>query len=327
MKRTGSPLALLLLAFVLLASACGSSSDDASTGAATTVPAEQASSGQAATRSVDHTMGTTEVPVEPKRIVGLDYDVLDAMTALGFEPVGATESFAGFGIPEYLRDRLGGIELVGTIEEPNLEAIAALEPDLIISSKVRHEQIYEELSQIAPTVFAENVGSTWKQNVPVYGDAVGKREESEQLLADYEARGAEVGERIAGQFGAAPTISVVRFLPDETRIYTKDNFIGSILEDVGLPRPEPQDVEEFALYPSPEQIGLMAGDIIFFTHFGPPEETTAPQVTSDPLWQNLEAVQEGRAYNVPEDHWIVGIGVQAANLVLDDFEEIIVEQG
>ncbi len=118
---------------------------------------------------------------------------------------------------------------------------------------------------------------------------------------------------------------MVRFLPNETRIYTKDNFIGSVLEDVGLPRPEAQDVDEFALYPLPEQIGLMAGDIIFFTHFGPPEET--PQITSDPLWQNLEAVQEGRAYNVPEDHWIVGIGVQAATLVLDDLERLVLDQG
>lgn len=66
------------------------------------------------------------------------------------------------------------MKLVGTIEEPNLEAIAALEPDLVISSKVRHEQIYDELSAIAPTVFAENAGATWKENVLLYGEAVGR---------------------------------------------------------------------------------------------------------------------------------------------------------
>lgn len=38
-------------------------------------------------------------------------------------------------------------------------------------------------------------------------------------------------------------------------------------------------------------------------------------------------MQEGRASNVPEDHWIVGIGVQAANLVLDDFGDLVLQDG
>ncbi|MGH3665078.1 MAG: ABC transporter substrate-binding protein [Egibacteraceae bacterium] len=270
-------------------------------------------------------MGTTEVPAHPTRIVGLDYDVLDAMTALGFEPVGGTEAIPGFDIPEYLRSQLGDMQLVGTIEEPDLEAIAALDPDLIISTKVRHEAIYRRLSQIAPTVFGEDVGSTWKENIPIYGEAVGKGQEAEALLAAYEERATELGEHIAEEFGEEPTISMVRFLHRETRIYLKDNFIGSILDDVGLPRPEAQDVEDFALYPSEEQIELMAGDVIFYTHYGPAEETTLPAITSNPLWQSLDAVERGRAYNVPEDHWIVGIGVQAADLVLDDLEEILLE--
>jgi iron complex transport system substrate-binding protein len=314
--------ALALAALVFVASAgCGGGADDqaAETKAATTVA-------EPAVRPVEHAMGATEITGEPERIVGLDYDVLDTVTALGYEPVGGTEAIAGLGIPEYLRGQVSGMELVGTIEEPSLEAIAALQPDLILSSKVRHEQIYDELSAIAPTVFAEDVGPTWKENVLVYGEALGKRQEAETLLAEYERRAAELGERIQEAFGGQkPTISVVRFLPGETRIYTKDNFIGSILEDVGLPRPKPQDVDEFALYPSEEQIGLMAGDVIFYTHYGPEAETTLPQVTSNPLWKNLEAVRQGRAYNVPEDHWIVGIGVQAASLVLDDLERILLE--
>jgi iron complex transport system substrate-binding protein len=297
---------------LLAAAGCGGSGDE--------------TADENAGRTVTHAMGTAEISGEPERIVGLDYDVLDTLTALGLEPAGGSEAIAGFGIPAYLRDQVGGMKLVGTIEEPSLEAIAALDPDLIISSKVRHEQIYDELSAIAPTVFAENVGATWKQNVPLYGEAVSKRDEAEQLLADYEERAAELGERIADKFGGRkPSISVVRFLPGETRIYQKDNFIGSILEDVGLPRPKPQDVDEFALYPSAEQIGLMAADVVFYTHYGPEAETTLPQVTSNPLWKNLEAVREGRAYNVPEDHWIVGIGVQAANLVLDDLEKLLLE--
>jgi len=311
------------LAAMLLATTAGCGGDEEATPNATETRAAEP-----AVRSVEHAMGTTEIAGEPQRVVGLDYDVLDTVTALGVEPVGGTEAIAGFGIPEYLRDQAGDMKLVGTIEEPSLEAVAGLQPDLILSSKVRHEQIYDELSGIAPTVFAEDVGPTWKENVLVYGEALGKSEDAEAMLAEYEERAAELGERIEEAFGGEkPTISVVRFLPGETRVYTKDNFIGSILEDVGLPRPKPQDVDEFALYPSEEQIGLMAGDVIFYTHYGPKKETTLPQITSNRLWGNLEAVREGRAYNVPEDHWIVGIGVQAAKLVLDDLERILLEGG
>lgn len=322
MSRVFALVVVVLLA--LAAAACGGASQERTAGTQTTTAAT--TTAEPAVRSVEQAMGTTEIVGGPERIVGLDYDVLDTVTALGFEPVAGTEALPGFGIPEYLRGQIGDMELVGTIEEPNLEAIATLKPDLILSSKVRHEQLYDELSALAPTVFAENVGPTWKENVRVYGEAVGKPEEAEAMLAEYEQRAAELGARIAEQFGGErPTISVVRFLPGETRIYMKDNFIGSIIEDVGLPRPEPQDVDEFALYPSEEQVGLMAGDVIFYTHYGPEAETTLPQITSNPLWKNFEAVREGSAYNVPEDHWIVGIGVQAANLVLDDLERVLLE--
>ena len=47
-------------------------------------------------------------------------------------------------------------EVVGLESEVNVEAIAALQPDLIIGNKMRQEAIYEQLSAIAPTVFAED---------------------------------------------------------------------------------------------------------------------------------------------------------------------------
>src|SRR3546814_6831851 len=55
------------------------------------------------------------------------------------------------------------MEVVGLIEEPNLEAIAAQRPDLILGAKERHEALYEELSGIAPTVFTESSGTNWKE--------------------------------------------------------------------------------------------------------------------------------------------------------------------
>lgn len=62
-------------------------------------------------------------------------------------------------------------------------------------------------------------------------------------------------------------VSVVRSRParpaSETRIYQKESFVGTVLEDAGLPRPPAQDVDEFALLNmSEEEIPKMDGDCL-----------------------------------------------------------------
>ncbi|HWB70646.1 MAG TPA: ABC transporter substrate-binding protein [Egibacteraceae bacterium] len=135
-----------------------------------------------------------------------------------------------------------------------------------------------------------------------------------------EARAEALGDRIG-----EPTVSVVRFMPDQTRLYQKASFIGTILQDVGLPRSSSQDVDEFALEIGPEQVELADADVVFFTAYGPEADTTQSQVTSTPLWSNLGAVRGGRIYAVPDDYWMLGIGIQAANLVLDDLERLLAD--
>jgi iron complex transport system substrate-binding protein len=299
-----------LVAAVLALAACGGSGEAGN-------PEEEAG------RTVQHAMGETEVPERPERVVVLDTGELDSAITLGVTPVGAVEAVEGLGYPSYLGEETQDVENVGTIEEPNLERIASLEPDLILSSKLRHEAIYDQLSEIAPTVFTEETGVSWRENFEVHAEALGLQEEGEQVASDYEARMEEFRQAVGED---PPEVSVVRFLPGDTRIYQKASFIGTVLEDAGLPRPESQDVEDFAiLNASAEAIPDMDGDYIFYTVYGPEEETTLADITNDRLWQQLEAVQEGRAYEVSDDTWMLGIGYTAANLVVDDLNRYIVE--
>jgi iron complex transport system substrate-binding protein len=268
------------------------------------------------------------VPYAPERVVVLAQGELDAAIALGVVPVGGPrlENAAG-GPLEYLKDY--DFEIVGTLDEPNLEAVAALQPDLILSNVIYHAKIHDKLMKIAPTVyggFQDTLGYSWKENFLLYAEALGKLDEAEQMLEDWEARAAELGEELA-EAGVKPEISMVRFLPGETRVYQKENFIGRILDDVGLPRPKAQDVDEFALYPSVEQIEVMEGDIIFYANYGPPSDTTQGEVTGSPLWRTLPAVQNGCAFEVVDDVWYAGISIIAANLVLDELERILLDEG
>lgn len=304
--QTGLALALVVTA------ACG---DDDDGGQATSA---------GSTRTITHAMGTTEVPEDPERVVVLDTPQLDAMVAVGVAPVGATRTDVSPDLPAWLGD-VGDVPAVGTIHSPNLEAIAARDPDLILSSKTRHEELYDELSAIAPTVFAEGVADGWKQNFVLFADAAGHGAEAEAMLSDYEERARHLGSRLSPG-GEPATTGIVRFLPDEIRIYGPESFSGSVLLDldVNLPGAVADLSGDIALYPSIEEIGLVSdADVLFVTTYGDPAATTAGSVRNSGLWKALPAVKANRAHEVSDDIWMLGIGVVGANAILDDVERFL----
>lgn len=270
-------------------------------------------------RLIQHAMGETCVPQSVKRLVVLDTGELDSALALGIKPVGAVQAVGGF--PSYLKDRTDGIVAVGTIAEPNLEKILALKPDLILSSKLRHGAIYNQLSRIAPTVMAETVGVVWKDNLKLNAQALGKMKQYQLLMNKYNQRILQIQSQLK-KARVQTTISIVRFVPGQTRIMLKDNFIGTILSDVKLPRPKNQNKAGFMDVATPESIPLMDGQYLFYSAYGPQEATSMKDYLQSPLWKNLSAVKNGRVREVNDDHWFLGIGILAANKVLDDLNRI-----
>ncbi len=277
----------------------------------------------AETRTVEHALGTTEIAGTPERVVVLDTGELDAVLALGVTPVGSVRTDVSDALPAYIED--AGADPaesanVGTIAEPDLEAIAALEPDLILSNAVRHTDVYEQLSALAPTVFAEAIGESWQENLRLAGEALGLAEEAEELLTAHEERASEVG----ALFGdpAATEVSIVRFLDGSAvRLYGEGSFIGAVLADVGFARPEVQRTTETFVEVSPEEIGQADGDLVFSAAYGQDGQSAAAQVTGGGLWQGLSAVAQGRAFEVDDDRWFLAIGPLGASLVLDDLEQ------
>jgi iron complex transport system substrate-binding protein len=265
-------------------------------------------------------MGTTEVPESPERVVVLDSSFLDAALALDVVPVGATEAELGAGMPAYLADRVADIEVVGLTNEPNIEAIAALRPDLILGAKVRHEAFYDQLAEVAPTVFTESSGTNWKDGFTVTADALGRVGEGEDFLDEYAARADDLGERI----GAEGThLSMVRFLlPDEIRVYGPETFSGTVLADVGFDLGD-HDWDEYSMaYLSPEQLALADAEVVFATSYGGRDTETFRSAFSsiEPLWDSVPAVADGRQHWVDDDTWMLGIGPLGAALILDDLE-------
>jgi len=315
-------LSAALLAAVLsttLLTACGSG------GTTDAEPAASRAAGDSAAafpRSVKHAMGTAEIKARPERVVVLDSGELDDVTLLGITPVGAVAPHLKTegGFPAYLGDKVGGAKDVGPMNEPNLELIASLKPDLILTSKVRHEKVYDKLNAIAPTVMAETTGEPWKSNLKLYAQALGKEGEAAKALGDYEARAAKLGEEIRAKYaGTAPTVSVVRFVAGPTRLYQNASFSGVVLKDVGLARAiKAPNVDKSMLEVGPELINQADADLVFVTTSDDPSKTKQAEVQQTAVWQGLNAVKNGKVFTVPDETWMSGIGVQAADRMLGD---------
>jgi iron complex transport system substrate-binding protein len=138
---------------------------------------------QAQDLKVQHAKGETTVPSKPKKVLAFDLATLDTLSTLGVEVAGVPAAR----FPEYLA-KYGSdkYEKVGTLFEPNYEAVNAAEPDLIIVGG-RSSAKYADLAKIAPTIDMtidpkDFVGSV-KRNVQLLAQIFDKKAEANAQLA------------------------------------------------------------------------------------------------------------------------------------------------
>jgi iron complex transport system substrate-binding protein len=278
--------------------------------------------------TVEHAMDSTEIKGTPKRVVILTNEGTEALLALGIKPVGAVKSWTGDPWYDHIKDKMKGVKELGTEAEPNLEAIAALKPDLIIGNKLRHEKIYEQLSKIAPTVFSETLRGNWKDNFMLYAKAVNKEEKGKEVIAEYDKRIEELITKLGDKLKMK--VSIVRFMAGDVRIYHKDSFSGVILDQLGFARPESQNVNDFAeMGVTKERIPAMDGDILFYFTYetGDGEANKLEKEwINDPLFKSLNVAKQGKVYKVSDTIWNTAGGVLAAHLMLDDIEKYFLQQ-
>jgi iron complex transport system substrate-binding protein len=277
----------------------------------------------AGAREVVHAMGTADVPDAPQRVVVLTNEGTEALLAVGITPVGAVRSWLGDPWYEHIAAQMADVTVLGEESAVDLELLAALEPDLIIGTMIRHEKIYQQLSAIAPTVISERLRGDWKINMALYAEAVGRTAEAETAFADYDARVAAIAEQLGD--ARAEEISLVRFMSGRTRIYLKDTIAGTVLSQIGFARPANQDRDEFADEVTKERIPEFEGDRLFYYVYETGDgaaDSAAADWMADPLWAALPVVQAGKAEPVSDAIWNTAGGIIAANVMLDDIERI-----
>ncbi|MCA0157821.1 iron-siderophore ABC transporter substrate-binding protein [Tsukamurella sp. M9C] len=311
MKSSLVRIAIAALAIGTL-TACGSASP-------TGPSAGSGTPGAGFPRTVEHAMGTTTIPAQPQRIVALDDSYVEQALMLETQVVGYTDyRTEGGGLAEHLgasRSFGAGAVSVGPLTAPSVERVATLDPDVIVSAKVRHEKQYSQLSAIAPTVMSETTGQTWRENIALLAKSLGKESLAAERLTQYEAEAAKVGRAVRAKAGEQATISVVRFVTSgPTRLYGRKSFTGMVIADARLARPAAQDVDELMVEISPEQIPMADGTRIFVATNGAKAADARGEFERNPLWASLVP----KVVTVEDREWISSVSVQGAYTILAD---------
>ena len=295
-SRTALRGTAVLAAALVLAGCGGSDAGGNSSAEGSTAPSSGASSFPV---TVTTAFGDVEVPEEPVRVVALGWGDAETALALGVQPVGASDwlAFGGEGVGPWAAGEYDQApEIIETLE-PSYEAIAALQPDLILDTKSPATQDrYDALSKIAPTIGqpegTDPYLTTYTQQLDLIGQALGKTAEAEAVAA-------EVDDAFAAAKAAHPEfdgveVAVAAYSSTGFGAYVRGDGRIDFMEELGFTNdPAVQDLatESFFVPVSEEQLPLLdAGLTVAF-----PIGVEASQITGNPLWQAIPSVQAGHS--------------------------------
>ncbi|MEV7085419.1 ABC transporter substrate-binding protein [Streptomyces sp. NPDC093085] len=306
------------LAGSLLLSGCGSDSGGGTDGAG-------AQAKTATTRQITDAQGReVTVPAAPKRVVALSEPTLDAVLALGVQPVGTTAGRGQKGVSTYLAAKAGQAQVVASVAEADMEKLAALRPDLILLDETTGaKKSVDKLQRIAPTVVTAKLNEEWKKSFTDTADALDRKAEAEKWLDTFDGDVAATKSALGANAGAS--VSVIRWQDGAPSVVGKgDGVVGSTLGALGLTRPEEQQgastghSEPVSL----EKLDTVDGDWMFFGTLGDRADgekayTEARAVTN---FDRLAVEKDGHIVVVEGSAWNSAGGPLSARIVLDDIK-------
>lgn len=278
-------------------------------------------------RLYTHSMGTACVPEEPQRIVALEWSYVEHLLALGIQPVGVAD-ITGYHNWLKIPVELGeDVQDVGTRQEPNLEVITALDPDLIIGVNFRLTENYDDLSAIAPTLvfnpypedFSVSQYDEMLATFTTIAEVVNRVEEGEAVLEHMQAHfdAAEAALEEAGRGGEGfilaqgwTTDAVATF-----RLFTDNAMATSVLTQIGLDNAWDDDPQLYG-YTQIGIEGFAALNKKDFNFFYVAQGADNDLFNESPLWSSMSFVANDKAYWMGGDVWLFG-GPLSAELLVD----------
>jgi len=270
------------------------------------------------TRTITHEAGKTKVPEKPKKVVALEFSFVDALDELGITPVGIAQENKT-DVSGLLGKDISFTE-VGTRQQPNLEVISSLQPDLIIGDFNRHKGIYKQLQEIAPTIILKSRNATYEENIDSFktiAEAVGKTKQMNDRLALHEERLQAAKKKVDPNDDRKVMVGVFR--ADSLTAHGETSFDGELLEKIGIENAVTKTAEPTVTI-TLEQMVKWDPDVIFMAEADP---KLLKEWKNNPLWNQITAVKNGEVYEVNRDLWTRYRGLDAAEQIVDEAIQLL----
>ncbi|CNL00486.1 putative iron transport protein [Yersinia mollaretii] len=279
--------------------------------------------------SIEHAQGTTQVPLNPQKVIILNPSVLDTADALGIKVAGVPQTSVH--LPAFLSKYSGSEYLnAGTLFEPDYEALSQAKPDLIIAGG-RAQDAYDKLSAIAPTIsldidtqhFTQSLTHRTEQLASIFG----KEEDAKALLGKFTQQINEIKQKSAN----AGSAMVVMVSGGKMSAYTPGSRFGFVFDELGF-KPAATFTEsgrhgnvvtsEFILNANPEWLFVLDRD----NAIGRTEGQSAQQVLDNPLIQKTKAWQNNHIVYLDSASLYIAGGVQSYQQLMDKISAVLDKQ-
>lgn len=273
-------------------------------------------------KTIVHDFGTTELKKAPKRIVILDNLYGEILDPLDITPVGATtgqadsQEFSTLFKKQYKDAK---VVSVGWQGNPDLDKIAELKPDLILITG-EQEDLYDELSEIAPTVgYQINTDENWDYHETSLkvAEIFDKRDEMKKDLDRLDAREAVFAENVKAKFGNQK-LMYLRVTDNYIRYYAYGHF-GYLYDTYHFNRAETFNPDDMFQVIDPDKLKDINPDLLIVQ--ADSQELLDNKLKNSPVWTSLKAVQNNKVIYADYSTYMLGFGIVSQEAIMKQISD------
>ena len=273
-------------------------------------------------KTIVHDFGTTELKKAPKRIVILDNLYGEILDPLDITPVGATtgqadsQEFSTLFKKQYKDAKVVSVGWQGS---PDLDKIAELKPDLILMTG-EQENLYEELSEIAPTVgYQINTDENWDYHETSLkvAEIFDKRDEMKKDLDRVDAREAVFAENVKAKFGNQK-LMYLRVTDNDIRYYAYGHF-GYLYDTYHFNRAETFNPDDMFQVIDPDKLKDINPDLLIVQ--ADSQELLENKLKNNPVWSSLKAVQNNKVIYADYSTYMLGFGIVSQKAIMKQISD------
>ena len=273
-------------------------------------------------KTIVHDFGTTELKKVPKRIVILDNLYGEILDPLDITPVGATtgqadsQEFSTLFKKQYKDAK---VVSVGWQGNPDLDKIAELKPDLILMTG-EQEDLYDELSEIAPTVgYQINTDENWDYHETSLkvAEIFDKRDEMKKDLDRLDAREAVFAENVKAKFGNQK-LMYLRVTDNDIRYYAYGHF-GYLYDTYHFNRAETFNPDDMLQVIDPDKLKDINPDLLIVQ--ADSQELLDNKLKNTPVWTSLKAVQNNKVIYADYSTYMLGFGIVSQEAIMKQISD------